>query len=449
MPIHSLSANLVRKALLRLFCLLSFFVIAVTTLFVLASSPNPSFQTPSNISPAQIREIQNLVLNTLTNSTSSSDIHDISLDSDASNLILRYFLSIIPATKNSQIQINLGDEQASVEATMPLALDFLGLELPTFFFNIYSVISPNVNKNSLFEISSVRIGSIPLPNWAVQIALSTVIKTLNAHNLDTKALSEKVKLLSIQPEAFQINLMWEPNFLETLSAQAQTLFIKNQGQTRLSHYSDLIDKLINDLPAERRAISVNALLVPLAASAYQKSVNGADPISENRALLSAIAAYVNGPSDAQSEGPSKNQTVRQKVEVRLHKRQDLAQHVISAAAITASFGSSVAEMISDTKEIYDARFGSGFSFSDLTANTVGIKLANLMTETPTQALTMQLRLSEVKSELDYMPFVGSNIDGIREEEFTNIYQSRNGKQYLQKIYEITDLVNSLALFAKL
>jgi superfamily II DNA/RNA helicase len=189
--------------------------------------------------------------------------------------------------------------------------------------------------------------------------------------------------------------------------------------------------------------------VPLASSAYQKSIDGADPILENRALLSAIAAYVNDSLDLQFEEPSKNQAVQQKIEVRLHKRQDLAQHVTSAAAITASFGSPIAEMISSTKEIYDARFGSGFSFSDLTANTVGIKLARLMTETPTRALAMQLRLSEVKSELDYMPSVGSNNDGIREEKFIDIYRGRDGKQYLQKISEINDLIDSLALFAEL
>lgn len=360
---HSPSTNPVRKILLRLVFLLSFFVFVFAIILILASSSKPSFEKPSDISPGQIREIQNLVLNALTSSTSSSDIHTIRLDSHASNLVLQYLKSIIPATESLQIQINLGDEQASLDASVPLVLDFLGLEFPTFFLNIYSIITPNLQKNSPLEISSVRIGSIPVPNWALQIALSTAAQTLNAYNLNIKALSKKVKLVSVQPEAFQISLEWEPNFLGTLSAETQTLFITTQGQTRLSHYSELIKGLINDLPSDRRAISINALLVPLASSAYQKSIDGADPILENRALLSAIAAYVNDSLDLQFEEPSKNQAVQQKIEVRLHKRQDLAQHVTSAAAITASFGSPIAEMISSTKEIYDARFGSGFSFS--------------------------------------------------------------------------------------
>lgn len=449
MPNHSPSTNPVRKVLLRLFYLIIFFVFVLAILLILASSLKPSFEKPSDISPGQIREIQDLILNTFTSSTSSSDIHTIRLDSHDSNLVLRYLLSIIPTTKNSQIQINFRDDQASLDASFPLVLNFLGREFPTFFFNIYSVISPDPQRKSPFKISSLRIGSIPIPNWALQIALSTGIKTLTEYNLDTKALSKKVKLESIQPEAFQISMVWEPNFLETISAQAQTLFITNQAQTRLSHYSDLINKLINDLPPERKAISVNTLLVPLASSAYQKSVNGADPILENKALLSALSDRVNDTVDSQLEDPRKNQAVSQKIEVRLHKRQDLAQHVTSAAAITASFGSPIAEMISSTKEIYDARFGSGFSFSDLTANIVGIKLASLMTETPTRALTMQLRLSKVESELDFMPFVGNNNDGIREEKFINIYQDRDGKQYSQKISEIIDLIDSLPLFAGL
>ena len=215
------------------------------------------------------------------------------------------------------------------------------------------------------------------------------------------------------------------------------------------HIINLINKIVSELPPESKAISVNALLVPLAASAYQKSVTGADPILENKALLSAIAAYVNNTSDSQPTKSPKTQTARKEIEVRLHRRLDLAQHVTSAAAITASLGPSIAEMISNTKEIYDARFGSGFSFSDLTANKVGIRLARLMTETQAGALEMQLRLSEVNSELDYMPFIGSNIDGIREEEFSKIYQNRNSEQYRQKVLEINNLINSLTLFKKL
>ena len=449
MPIYSPSTSSVRITLMWLAGLVSFFFIVVASLFILASSPQPSVQTSSGISSEQTRELQDLILNALTQSASVQNTYKIYLNSNNSNLVLRYLISSIPITTSSRIKIDLGEDQASIAMSVPLSTNVLGRNFPTFFFNIHAVVRPSENETRPLHITTARIGNIPIPSWALRIGLWRVEKLMNGLDLDTRALSKKIKLMSVQPEALQFDLVREQNFLDTLISRAQTLFVATLDPTRLSHYSDLINKLVSELPPERKAISVNALLVPLAASAYQKSVTGADPILENKALLSAIAAYVNNTSDSQPTTPPKTQTARKKIEVRLHRRLDLAQHVTSAAAITASLGPSIAEMISNTKEIYDARFGSGFSFSDLTANKVGIRLARLMTETQAGALEMQLRLSEVNSELDYMPFIGSNIDGIREEEFSKIYQNRNSEQYRQKVFEINNLINSLTLFKKL
>ena len=43
------------------------------------------------------------------------------------------------------------------------------------------------------------------------------------------------------------------------------------------------------------------------------------------------------------------------IEVRLQRRQDLAQHVSSIAAISALAGAELAKFLSTTKEAYDAR----------------------------------------------------------------------------------------------
>ena len=449
MPIYSPSTSSVRITLMWLAGLVSFFFIVVASLFILASSPQPSVQTSSSISSEQTRELQDLILNALTQSASVQNTYKIYLNNNNSNLVLRYLISSIPITTSSRIKIDLGEDQASIAMSVPLSTNVLGRNFPTFFFNIHAVVRPSENETRPLHITAAKIGNIPIPSWALRIGLWRVEKLMNGLDLDTRALTKKIKLMSVQPEALQFDLVREQNFLDTLISRAQTLFVATLDPTRLPHYSDLINKLVSELPPERKAISLNALLVPLAASAYQKSVTGADPILENKALLSAIATYVNNTSDSQPTKSPKTQTARKKIEVRLHRRLDLAQHVTSAAAITASLGPSIAEMISNTKEIYDARFGSGFSFSDLTANKVGIRLARLMTKTQSGALEMQLRLSEVNSELDYMPFIGSNIDGIREEEFSKIYQNRNSEQYRQKVFEINNLINSLTLFKKL
>jgi hypothetical protein len=137
------------------------------------------------------------------------------------------------------------------------------------------------------------------------------------------------------------------------------------------------------------------------------------------------------------------------IEVRLQRRQDLAQHLASIASITASAGADVAAMLSTTKEAYDARYRSGFSFSDLTANTVGVNLASIGTRNSTSAKRLQNRFIKVKTESEYMPTVGNSRDGISEADFTKLYQDRNSPQYLERMDEINKMVLSTPLFADL
>jgi len=134
------------------------------------------------------------------------------------------------------------------------------------------------------------------------------------------------------------------------------------------------------------------------------------------------------------------------IEVRLQRRQDLAQHVVSIAAITASAGADFAELLSTTKEAYDARYRSGFSFSDLTANSVGVTLASYSTMNRQSALEMQKRMTNLQMESDYMPEVGGSRDGISESAFNAIYSDRNSSEYRQRILEIQAFIDSRPLF---
>jgi hypothetical protein len=106
-------------------------------------------------------------------------------------------------------------------------------------------------------------------------------------------------------------------------------------------------------------------------------------------------------------------------------------------------------MLSTTKEAYDARYRSGFSFSDLTANTVGVNLASIATKDSATAKRLQARFIKVKDESEYMPTVGNNRDGISESDFTKLYQDRNSEQYLERMNQINELVLNTSVFADL
>jgi len=174
-------------------------------------------------------------------------------------------------------------------------------------------------------------------------------------------------------------------------------------------------------------------------------------VAENRAAFQAIAIYVNEEDIERFVGNSISSSVTnaKAIEVRLLRRQDLAKHLASIASITASAGPDVAAMLSTTKEAYDARYRSGFSFSDLTANTVGVNLASFGTKNSVTAKRLQTRIIAVKAESEYMPTVGNNRDGISESDFAELYQDRTSEMYLERMNQINELVFSSPLFADL
>ena len=246
-------------------------------------------------------------------------------------------------------------------------------------------------------------------------------------------------------------MTWDPSTIGAISDQAQKFLISPQDRTRIINYYELINEIVTVIPTSTRAISLNTLLKPLFSSAVEKSNLGSDPISENRTLFQALAIYVNNEGIEKLIGDDLAENLPQPrfIEVRLLRRQDLAQHLVSMAAITASLGSELAQLISTTKEAYDARYRSGFSFSDLTANNVGMTMANLSTNNINSALEMQLRLASVEFEEDYMPRVGNSRDGIPEEDFAIMYNDRTSAEYQSRVFEITEIIHSRPLFKNL
>ena len=248
-----------------------------------------------------------------------------------------------------------------------------------------------------------------------------------------------------------VSLQWNPNLISRIGNQAQQLFISEQDQQRIINYYAIITNIAAAVPIDIRAVSINAFLSPLFAAAAEKTLAGSDPIAENRTAFQTLAAYLNKESIAQLIGKEAAAEIEPApfIEARLLRRQDLAQHLVSIAAITASAGADLAQMLSTTKEAYDARYRTGFSFSDLTANNVGVSIARLATSDPETAKIMQSRLANLQNESDYMPQVGNNQDGLSETDFNAMYTDRSSPQYAKRLAEIQTLIDSRPLFSEL
>ena len=83
----------------------------------------------------------------------------------------------------------------------------------------------------------------------------------------------------------------------------------------------------------------------------------------------------------------------------VHDRRDLAQHFAVSCALAVVVGSHGAEIAGISKELSDARGGSGFSFADLAADFAGIRFADSVTESKVSLN----RLAECFTVADYLP----------------------------------------------
>jgi hypothetical protein len=430
---------------LRIFLrpLIVFLLSAPVVVLLLSVQTGPSVPAGEFLNAEEMSRIEQLLLDAAPSSPGTPGLQELQLNIDELNLLLRYGLNLMNLSPGWAARLTIEEETLNSELSLELLSGWLPLHL-----NISSVFA---EANQQLELSNVTVGHIQLPKGVMELALERFRNNLSQSTPvfnDINQLFANVDSVEIEGSQMNVQLQWDPTLISRISDQTQQLFVSGEDRERIVHYYQMINEFATTVPTDIRALSLNALFVPLFTDARERSLNGSDPIVENRTLLQALAIYVNDDDLSQLIGSEMAATVQPAkfIEVRLQRRQDLAQHVVSIAAITASAGAEFAELLSTTKEAYDARYRSGFSFSDLTANSVGVTLASYATQTQESALEMQRRMANLQTETDYMPEVGSNRDGISESDFSAIYSDRNSVEYRQRLAEIQALIDSRPMF---
>ncbi len=416
---------------------------APVILLLLSVQTGSAVATPPPLTADEVARIETLLLDSAPSVPSNPSQQSLRLDARDLNLLLRYSIDVMKLTPQWAGEVALKADALNAQMSVRLIDGWSGLYL-NFWADFV------VAETSL-ELDRLRIGKLQVPDGLLQSVVSRLrdnLETNNAAYQDFGELLANVERVTVEPTRMHVTLQWDPMLISRISEQAQRLFISERDQQRIIEHYRLINEVAMTIPTDIRAVSLNAFLTPLFAAAHDRSLNGSDPIAENRTLFQTLAIYVNNEDIAQLLGESLVDAVAPAkfIEVRLQRRQDLAQHLVSIAAISASAGADFALLLSTTKEAYDARYRSGFSFSDLTANSVGVALADLSTRDNDSALEMQQRFAALQSESEYMPEVGGNRDGIPESDFTALYNNRTSREYQQRLAEIQALIDARPLF---
>tara|TARA_B110000858_G_scaffold98931_2_gene113770 strand:+ start:3768 stop:5045 length:1278 start_codon:yes stop_codon:yes gene_type:complete len=422
-------------------------LLSAPVIFLLLSiETSPSLVAGQQFSSEELSRIETLLLESTPQPHSSAGPHELQLNSEELNLLLRYAVNVMKLSPDWAAQTQLSQDNLHAQLSVRLGTGPLPMYL--------NAEADFIENDNLLKLDALRIGRIGVPNRFLQFALQRLRGDLAAENVvyqDFSELISSIQSVELEPKQMTVSLQWDPMLISRLGNQAQQLFISEQDRQRIIDYYAIITNIAAAVPTDIRAISINAFLAPLFAAAREKTLAGSDPVAENRCAFQTLAIYLNKEAIAQLIGEEAAAEIKPApyIETRLQRRQDLAQHLASIAAITASAGEDLAQMLSTTKEAYDARYRSGFSFSDLTANNVGVTIARLATSDPETAKIMQGRLADLQSESDYMPEVGNNRDGLSETDFNALYTDRSSPQYAQRLAEIQTLIERQPIFSGL
>lgn len=448
---NQVSLNSATQAKPKLFHLLLrpiivFILSAPIIALLLSVETTPSLVTEQQITTEELSRIETLLLESTPQTPNTPSQQEFQLNAQELNLLLRYAVNVMNLSPDWAAELALDDRLLHAQVSARVSRGPVPL-----FLNIEAIFSEDDN---LLKLNSLKLGKISVPDRFLQYTLNQLRENLASGNtayLDFSELINNVESVKLSEDQMNLVLYWDPTLISRIGNQTQQFFISDLDQQRIIDYYSIISDIVATVPIDIKAVSINTFLLPLFTAAHEKSLAGSDPIAENRTLFQTLAIYLNQEPIDQLIGAelAANLEPVPFIETRLQRRQDLAQHLISIAAVTASAGADLAQMLSTTKEAYDARYRSGFSFSDLTANTVGVTMGRFSTATTASALLMQGRLANLQSESDYMPEVGNNRDGLSESDFNAMYTDRNSPEYQQRLTEIQRLIDSRPLFLDL
>lgn len=410
-------------------------------LVALVLQASPSVKSISALDKVDVQRIEQLIVNNAPSSINSTGERSLSLDKDEINLLSTFALQNLPSYPDVAAEISLHEGSTNLAISLPVKLLSFNLYLNLYTELTESETGPHVN--------AVTAGKLPIPLLAVKMLASITqdrLATTYVNYNEFTDLYNSIRHISFHKDELIVVLDWEPRLITRVQAQAEQLFLSAEDRERILSYYAQIVAIINALPTDTRRTSLNSLIFPLFQTAQAKTALGADVYTENRAALQALSLYVND-SDISSllAGRSPSETPR-RIDVTIQRRPDLAQHFTTSAAITASVGANIAGILSNSKEDYDARYRTGFSFSDLTANIAGVALGNAATLNTDSAKEIQAHLANAVDETDYMPRVSRNNAGITEQDFTDQYQNRNSEAYLERLDAINLEISQLPIY---
>ncbi|OJW76208.1 hypothetical protein [Thiobacillus sp. 65-1402] len=313
-------------------------------------------------------------------------VQSIQLDEAELNRLLNY---VVELRRVSGIAAELTPGMATLSATLAVP--------PNPFGRYLNLTAEVAEMPGGIRIQSLQLGSLPLPGALADWVARQAHRWLR-RDKTYAALADAFTQINFDENQATLDYRWHPELLTRLERKSAELLIAPEDQTRMLAYAERLEALLKQHP-HGSTVPLVRIAGPLFTYALQ---TGGDAREENRAALTALAAYLAGISLPKLlEGDSRSIRRAPRVLLSLHGRRDFAEHFMISAALSVNGGSRLANAIGLIKEEEDAGKGSGFSFTDLAANRAGVRLGERATGAAAARVRQHLALA--RNDADLLP----------------------------------------------
>ncbi|MTW21543.1 hypothetical protein [Allochromatium palmeri] len=384
----------------------------------LALDRGPLVAEPAPPSPAEQTWAADWLAKQRAHHSRAASSNRLELTEPQVNLLLN---ALLGRSGQGQAQVRLGAGRASLALSLKLPLDqldgYLNLELEL------------VEDGPLPRVESARVAGLPIPGALAQALVEQALQALDR--------AQMVHEVRFTPERLTLDYDWHPNMVERFSGgmiASDELPLVLAAQEALVQYAAA--------QPGRKPLPLPDLLAHLL---LETAGAGADPVASHRALILALAAYVNGQSIRAPDDDSTEPHARPRL-VLLRGRVDLSQHFMTSAALAVQGTDALSSLVGWYKEMSDANGGSGFSFADMTANRAGIRFARLATESAASARRLQSIARKGLREDDFMPRIDSLPEGLSQARFEDRLGADKRGEYQRLIEQIDRHIESCRLY---
>ena len=380
----------------------------------------PAIEPPAEFHRADLAWIKSLFQKHDPRSQTPDMVYSIQLDETELNRLLNYAVEL---HRVSGIAAELTPGLATLTATLTMPANPFGR-----FLNITADVA---DVPGGIRIQSLQLGNLPLPGFLADWT-ARLVHTWLRRDPTYAALVDAFSRVSFRENQATLDYRWQPELLTRIERKSAELLIAPEDQARMIAYAGQLDALVKRYP-QGSTVPLVQVIAPLFAHANALGRNAAE---ENRAALTAVAAYLSGISLTRLlEGDSKSIRRAPRVLLSLHGRRDFAEHFMISAALTVNGSSRMANAIGLIKEEEDANKGSGFSFTDLAANRAGVRLGERATAET--AARVQQQLATARSDADLLPDFRNLPEFMPQAEFERRFGPVGSPRY-QKIIDRID-----------